>query len=525
MRGFHSTSTHLTARRRRLLAIALAVFSGGCAGKGVSGIEHPIATHPVSVANPAPASMAVQQTVTPAQVNPPQAPIELAPIEPVDFESLLQQGEESISLAPEVTTAGGPAGDDATGSSTSAQSESAQSESPQSVDHYVSLALAGHPSILAARNRVAAEANRIEQVSSLPDPTFSNMFWPIHDQSLQTAAGRVGNQMSLSQAIPWPEKLDAKAAVVRREVQIARAEVQQIEREVAESVRLAYYELWYANRSIEILQATQELVDQLTTVAETRYRAGGTQQDVLRAQLEADRLEDQLVRLRQQKQAAQADLAALVQQPAQLLPETEADLGISNVPGQLDELIARAESCNPKLAGLSWEIERDRQKQRLACLQQYPDLQVGLNWGLVNDNTNVLSPVANGHDQISFNVGTTLPIWRGKINAGVREAAQQTSSSVHRFDAQRNALYGELRRILSQADAFSQQREIYKDRMIPRVEDTLTLTIADYRGKRADFFTVIETYRELLMFETQLARIEASLAGTLARLHRAVGCP
>jgi len=36
---------------------------------------------------------------------------------------------------------------------------------------------------------------------------------------------------------------------------------------------------------------------------------------------------------------------------------------------------------------------------------------------------------------------------------------------------------------------------------------------------------LIETYRELLMYETQLARIDANLAGTVAQIERAVGCP
>jgi outer membrane protein TolC len=246
---------------------------------------------------------------------------------------------------------------------------------------------------------------------------------------------------------------------------------------------------------------------------------------VLRARLESDRLADKLVSLAKQKQVAQADLAALVQQPVTLVVEAGEELGLADVPAQLDELIALAEQCNPKLAGLAWEIQRDRQKHRLACLQQYPDLQFGLNWGLVNDNNNVISPVANGHDQINFNVGTTLPIWRDKINAGVREAANRTSSSVKRLDAERDALYGKLRRLLAQADAFTEQRDIYEKRIIPRTEDTLKLAIADYRGKRTDFFSLIETYRELLMFETQLARIEASLAGTIAQVERAVGCP
>ena len=264
---------------------------------------------------------------------------------------------------------------------------------------------------------------------------FNNTFFPSQDQSIQTAAGRVGNQMALSQAIPWPEKLRTKAAIVNQEVQIAQAEVNRIEREITESVRLAYYEVWFATRAAAIINETKGLVDDLTKVAEARYRSGGTQQDVLRAQLESDRLDDQLVVLAKQKQVAQADLAALVQQPVTLLAEASDELGLANVPQQLDELIALAEKCNPQLAGLAWEIQRDRQKHRLACLQKYPDLQVGLQWALVSDDYKVLSPVANGHDQISFNVGTTLPIWRDKINAGVREAANRTSSTSKRLDA------------------------------------------------------------------------------------------
>ena len=152
---------------------------------------------------------------------------------------------------------------------------------------------------------------------------FNNTFWPIHDHAIQTAAGRVGNQMSLSQSIPWPEKLRTKAAIVSQEVQVARAEVEQIERQVTESVRLAYYEVWYAMRAIEIIEQTRALVDDLTQVAESRYRSGGTQQDVLRIRLEADRLDQQLVEMNKQKQVAQADLAALVQQPVTLQPRAQ----------------------------------------------------------------------------------------------------------------------------------------------------------------------------------------------------------
>ncbi|WP_040766518.1 TolC family protein [Novipirellula maiorica] len=404
-------------------------------------------------------------------------------------------------------------------------SPSPSSPTGQPVEYFVGTALARHPRILAARQRVAAATNVIPQAKALPDPTFNNTFWPFHDNALQTAGGRVGNQMSVNQNVPFPDKLKTKAIIASREVQIAQAEVDAIAREVTESVRLAYYEVWFATRAIAIIEETKDLVADLTDVAEAQYRSGGSQQDVLRAQLETDRLDEQLITLRRQKQVAQADLATLLQQPVDLLPEATDELGITDTPQQIESLIALAEQCNPKLRGLAWEIQRDRDKERLACLQQYPDFSVGLNWGLISDGHDVISPVANGNDNLSISFGTTLPIWREKINAGIREAAHRRSSTTRRLEAERDELYGKIRRLTVQADALAGQRDIYEGRIIPRTEDTLKLSIADYRGKRTDFFTLIETYRELLMFETQLARIDATLAGTIAQLDRTVGCP
>src|SRR5690606_1312805 len=191
----------------------------------------------------------------------------------------------------------------------------------QPVEYFVSIALAQHPQIRAARQRVAAATNVAPQVRSLPDPTFNNTIWPSKTDDLQTAGGRVSHQFNLTQGVPWPQKLQTKAAIADREVQMAQAELARIQREIAESVRLAYYEVWFATRAIAIIHETRELVDTLTQVAEARYRSGGSQQDVLRAQLESDRLDDQLVTLVRQKQQAQADLAALVQQPVSLIPE------------------------------------------------------------------------------------------------------------------------------------------------------------------------------------------------------------
>lgn len=394
-----------------------------------------------------------------------------------------------------------------------------------SLEELVANALASHPSIAAARQRVAAAQHRIPQATALDDPILGNTFWPIQDQALQTAGGRVGHQFSLTQKVPWLEKLDTRETIAVREVHVAMAEIARAETEITEAVRLAYYELWLADELIQIVDDNSELVEDLIIVSKSRYKTGGSQRDVLRAELERDRLSQQLISLRQQKEQARADLGALVRQPLHLMPIAVDDLNIAEATPKLDQLVGQAEACNPTLQGLAAEITRDRAKEALACLQKYPDFQVGLGYSIVDDDYNAISPVANGHDNINFTVGMTLPVWRDKINAGIREAAHNRSATKLRRDAEHDKIRGTLRRQVAAADAAIEQLELFRERLIPRTTQTLEITTADYQGKKADFTDLIATYRELLTLEVQVARTKATLASTLAKIERTVGCP
>ena len=395
--------------------------------------------------------------------------------------------------------------------------------SPQPVDYFVSIALGNHPRIRAARARVAAASQRAPQVRSLEDPVLSNNFYPISDQALQTAGGRAGNTMSLSQKYPWPEKRRTRAAIANRETQMAMARLDQVELEIEEMVRLAYYELWFADQAIEITRRNREIAAELITLAKARNQAGGSQQDVLRAQLQVDAIDDRLIGLVRQKSLAQADLAALTQDPAQVGIEPSDQLDVASSPQNIDALFAAAGECSPKLRELQWAVSRDRQKQQLACLNRYPDFNLGAAWQTITES-DAISPVANGHDNVSFMIGVTLPIWRERINASVREASAEVAASNRDYTAARDETYRQVRRLVEQSYAAEEQLRLYNERVLPRAKQALQLSSADYRGRLVDFGEVTDGFTEVLMFELQVARAEATLAGTIAQLKRAVGC-
>ena len=391
------------------------------------------------------------------------------------------------------------------------------------IDDLVSVVMETHASLRAARERVQSAENRIPQASALPDPVLGNTYWPNRQRSLQTAGGRTVNQISLSQRVPWPKKLRSRAAVAAHEVEIGEANLKVLEQELAESTRLAYYDLWFIQRTIEIVETNRQLVADLIGVAEARYRTGGSQQDVLRAQLETDKLDEQLIELRWEQENVRAELGALVGRPVTFVATAAVSLESSSVPLELEKLIRAAEQCNPTIHGLNAEIARDQGKNTLAELQTYPDFNLGLGWSFLSDD-DVLSPVANGRDNFSITLGVTIPMWREKLDAEKKEAAHQYSSSVNRRQAEWDRIKGQLRRLVAAAVAAREQTVLFEDRLIPRTEQTLSIATAAYRTEQTDFYRLIDLYQELLTHQLHLARTKANLFAIFARIERSVGC-
>ena len=406
---------------------------------------------------------------------------------------------------------------------TSEPSEKIERKPPIGVEELIQQAITRHPKIQAARSRIAAAQFRIPQASALPDPMAETLFWPIANNAQQLASGRMTNQLSLSQTVPWPEKLRAQAKVAAREVGMAQAEMREIEREIAESVRLAYYEVWFSGQAYRIVNENRKLAEQIVKIAQNRFRSGGSQQDVIRAELEVEKREQQLLELKQQLEVAQADLATLVQQPLELSIETTQKLPLNDVDTQIDRLLATAEQCSPTLQGLGWQIQRDLQKQRLASLQKYPDLTYGVQYGMMS-TSQAISPVADGIDNISFSVGSTIPIWKKKIQAGVCQAASERNSSTKLYQSEWNTIAGRLRRLIQQADSLNKQRTLYAEKLIPRAEQAFEISQSEYIVGKISFVQLIDNYSEVLMFRVEVVRIEASLAGVLAQIERTVGC-
>ncbi|MFH5802793.1 TolC family protein [Alienimonas sp. DA493] len=392
------------------------------------------------------------------------------------------------------------------------------------LDESASLAVARSPRARAARDRAAAVAARLPQVTALDDPMVMSTSYPLRDQALQTAGGRIQTGVQVTQRLPWPEKLGARGEVVRREYQAALTEATSAELDAALAARTAWFEAWYADRAVEVTLRNRELLEQLLDVAVARVRTGGGQTDVLRTQLEIDRLDDRLLTFGRQRDLARADLAAALRLPPGAdLPTAAADLPPLDAAAEVDALFAAAQQCRPELQRIGWEIARDRAQRRVACLAAKPDFTAGLGYAVVTEE-DALAGNANGRDNVSVLFGLTLPIYRDKIRAGVAEADRRIAADSRALDAERDDTLRQIRRLAFRLETLADQLALLEDRILPRAEQTLDVSLADYRGERVGFTEVSNSYADLLRVELQRARLRADAGAALAELERAVGC-
>lgn len=390
---------------------------------------------------------------------------------------------------------------------------------PHPVEMYISYALSQNPDIEVARKRVDAAAYRVPQAASLRDPTFGVTAFP---SPVETAAGQQEVALTSSQQLPWLGKLGTRAAAAEADTNVARAQLATVELEVIEQVKRAYYELYFVQRAVRITEDNRKLLLDFVRIAESKYRTGkASQQDVLRAQVEISNLDNQLIRLRQQIDSSQAKLARLMHispdTPVRALEQPPQQ----RIPDDLQRLYQQAIAGQPELHAQLAAVQRDRRNVDLARLEYFPDLTAGATW--IGTSTSGISPVANGDDPVLLGFSVNVPIYRTRLDAGVREAESRVVAATRQYDSLRDRTTESVKDLYTQAISQYDLVKLFRDDIIPKTEQTLEISQSDYQVGEVDFLTLIDNWQQLLRFQIAYHRIESQLQQTLAALERVVG--
>lgn len=392
------------------------------------------------------------------------------------------------------------------------------SESPE-LEDYLKYAALNNPGLEAAFNRWKAALERSPQVTSLPDPKLSYAYFI---ERVETRVGPQRHRVGLAQTFPCFGKLKLRGDLALAEARAQYEEFSASKLRLFYTVKDAYYELYYLARALDITKENMELIRRLEQVARSQYRVGGAQHaDVIRAQVELGKLEDQLRTLRDLRQPITARLNAALGRPANADVPWPTQAPPEAIDATDQQILAWMREANPELRALDAEIVKQQNAIQLARRNSFPDVTLGVDY--IDTGSARTRTSDSGKDPVAAMVSVNLPIWHRKYRAAEREARARKRAARGQREDRTNTLTAQVKLTLFKFRDAERKIGLYRDTLVPKAEGSLRATETAYRGGGMDFLNLIDAERMLLNFRLAYERALADHAQRLAEIEMLVG--
>ncbi len=383
-----------------------------------------------------------------------------------------------------------------------------QESKPLKLDELISEALRNNPQLRAGRNQTAAARTRVNQATSWDAPQVGVEFFQTPIQSFPNPLKNgMETDYYIQQMFPFPGKLSAMGSMAESNAKMVDQGYRGLERKVLRDLKSAYYELYLAQRKIQINAENQELMRRFVDIASKQYEVGmGKQQDILRAQTELSTLVNAGLNLQKEKQVVESMINTILSrspnEPLGYVADIEAD-----VPRwTLEQLRPLALGSRAELKAMNFNIDMNKAELSLSKREYYPDLMARVMYKDMAMTSN---------DFWSVMIGVSIPLapWSsGKYTSKVEENQLNIQKAEDEYASMRNMTLFEVNQAL-----------LYKNTVIPQAEQTLQSTIASYQTGQTEFLMLIDAYRTVLMSKLDYYMSVMSYMASQAALEQAVG--
>lgn len=378
----------------------------------------------------------------------------------------------------------------------------------------VAEALKNNPDISAARNEWDAARHRIAPAGALDDPMLEAGILNLPASSLSIRREEMTMKMlGIAQRLPYAGKRDLRRDVAAKDAEVVGHGFRETSNRIARDVRAAYYDLALVIESIRVVERNIGVIQQFLKNAESRYSTGqGTQADVLKAQIQLSKMQDELLRMARERPMFEAELLqALGRAPAAGVPVPE-PLLLRERPLDLGALQNAAFTERPQLLGLQRMTERNEKALELARKDAFPDFDLRFSYGQRDNAPDGM----RREDMLSFTVAINLPIWReSKIEPRISEAASMRYQAIDMYNAQRNMSLAKLRQQVAIAEQSLKSARLYETGILPQARLGVESSLAAYRVNRVDFLMLLDT--QMTVFNLEIAH-----AGAIAAYNKAL---
>jgi outer membrane protein, heavy metal efflux system len=358
----------------------------------------------------------------------------------------------------------------------------------------------------------AMAVSRIQQAGAYPNSPlsvgFEYMFSDENMKSWDRTTISVGPDAM--ESLAFPTKVMQSAKVATKDAQVAGERFAAAKFGLQRRVLNAWIDYTLEAERVRIQRENISLLRLLNETAVGRVQAGGSQQDMLRTDIELRRAENELLSMEAQLPQMRAMLNAMLGRAADApLPPPSGLPPVRVIPADDATLLAAGVSANPELKALARETAGRRDALERARMEYIPDF-------------NPFAAITGDIEQV-LGVGITLPTVIPRIQGMVKEARadlRRVQAMARQTRLDRNAEYVASLYALRNAE---RQARVYEEFIIPSARRVHESARQSYSAGTGMYLDLIEAQRTLLGVQLALAEAKAAREKSLADLEALAG--
>ncbi|MBI0398131.1 TolC family protein [Cyclobacterium marinum] len=388
----------------------------------------------------------------------------------------------------------------------------------QTLDDYLKIAAENNPGLQVKYREFEAAIQKVEQVNTLPDPNFSFGYFI---SPVETRVGPQQARFSLTQMFPWFGTLKAQGDAAALMAEAKYQSFLDARNRLYYQVAAAYYPLYELNQWKEIERENIEILESYKTIANKKFENGaGTMVDFLRVDIMLKDATTNLSILNDKEAPLLTRFNKLLNREEDALVIVEDSLFAQALPDNFrkDSLLTN----NPVLEELELKIASSEATEKVAYKKGLPKFGVGLDYVMVGERTDLASDMAapqdNGKNALMPMVSVSIPIFRSKYKAAVKEAQLMQESFALQKEDLANTLTSKYEMSWFEIQQQQELLELY-DQQIQESNQALNLLFTAYGNSGKEFEEVLRMQQQLLKYEKMKATAETQYQIALARLN------
>jgi cobalt-zinc-cadmium efflux system outer membrane protein len=386
-------------------------------------------------------------------------------------------------------------------------------QEPVTLASLLKTAREGNPELRAAKEKLSAAQQKVTREKTWDDPKLSLEYWTIPEGSLDIS--RANEKMyGVSQMIPFPGKLSAKGGIAGGEAEEMKWEYKNTELNVLSELQTAYSRYVYVIKALRTYHELADLMNSFSKVSESRYIAGKTSQtEVLRAQVESEKMSNMTITLEQEKQTMQAEINRLIGKNADEKLGDPQEVPLVYLSKSWEEIKSLTINNSPEIGRSKAGVVKSEAAKRLARFDYLPDFDIAYRKKTLNNEP-------EGSD-VMF--GFTIPLWFWKQHAGVKEARYELDAAESDKKNRELTAVSQAQEAFAKLDAAHRLIELYKNSIIPKSEQSLTVAQSQTGTGQLSFLEFLDISRAYLEFNLEYYELITQYQENLAVLEKVTG--